>query len=146
MIRTKLSPIELIERFIPSLHLEAVPAFREVDHQGDPYEEVSLQNWINIGADDEGNWRVELKVQCWPEPEVKVPYRYKIHLVGIFKVREDAKVPETEMEKLVSCNAPAVLFSWARDVIRAQTSLGPFGPTEPPLCFFAYKEEEPANP
>lgn len=143
MILTKLSPIELVERFIPSVQVEAVPAFQSVEVTEDPYETVAIQTQLNAGKDEGGAWRVELRVQCWPGEDVVVPYRYKIHLAGIYKVRDGVAVPAEEERKLVSCNAPAVLFSWARDVIRTFTCMGPFGPIELPLCFFAYKEDAP---
>lgn len=107
-----------------------------------PYDSVALVTEQSVSwLDVDQVWRAEVRVECWPGPEVVVPYRFRLQAIGGFVVREGV-VPPEEVETFVSCNATAVLFASCREALKQLTMQGPYAAVELPLIFFTVSKAE----
>lgn len=80
-------------------------------------------------------WQVRLVVFHQTEDESNSPYSFRVSLVGFFNV--DDKYPAANAEWLIKTNAPSVLYSVAREVIRRATQDGPWqGVLLPTVSFY----------
>lgn len=73
-------------------------------------------------------WMFELIVELPIQKEQHQPYSFRIELVGFFEVA--AEYPKQRAELLANANAPAVLFSAAREIVATMTGRGPY----PAIC------------
>lgn len=143
MIAARVSPLVLVNKFVPKLRLEATPGFTsesEFSYRDVP---ITVRQGIRWMEEHEF-WGVEVAVECWPSEEVVLPYRYELETFGAFRVQPGV-VPDAEHQNFVAVNGSAVLYSWIRELVRANTAVGPFGPVELPLLFFPrpVTEEKP---
>jgi preprotein translocase subunit SecB len=136
-----------VNRALTEVRVEASHEFlNRNEADGTSYEAASLKTeqavkWV----EEKQVWHGEVTLECWPGPEVIVPYRFRLQAIGAFKVREGV-VPPEELEKFVSCNVPAVLYASCRDALRFLTMQGPYQAVELPLVFFSVsKIEAPAE-
>jgi preprotein translocase subunit SecB len=82
-------------------------------------------------------WAFELSISLSDTATRRFPYAFKIVLVGFFQVsKEYAEKGERNAELLAMVNAPAVLYSAAREQISTITSRGPVPPALLPTVAF----------
>jgi len=117
----QLSPLLLERCYFQQIHIDATP-------EGTPHSTVGqfkTETTIATAKDQPGKWQVTLTVsleaQTKSEPST---YSGELQVVGIFCI--DQGYPEANREALISANAPAVLFSMARELIANLTARGPY--------------------
>jgi preprotein translocase subunit SecB len=72
-------------------------------------------------------WKVVLRISLGPsDPAAYCPYLIEIELLGFFEA--DQSVPEDNVEDLMVCNAPALLYGAAREFLVLVTGRGPLPP------------------
>lgn len=74
--------------------------------------------------DDPRRWIFSLTIELPDKAENKYPYSFRIVLVGFFNVSPAYHAEQTAV--LVNANAPALLYSAAREFIATATGRGPF--------------------
>lgn len=134
MIAARPSPLLLVHKVVPKLRLEAMQGFSgqmDIAYSDAPITVRQGIRWL----DDHGFWGVDVAVECWPADDVLLPYRFEIATFGAFRVQPGV-VPEEQHEVFVAVNGSGVLYSWIRELVRANTAVGPYGAVELPLLFF----------
>lgn len=103
-------------------------------HKGDPYK-----------------WQCVLGIRSNPEVKGNTPYTFKVVLEGYFTV--DSKVSnESEREKLVNANTPALLYTIAREILSSISARASWGRINLPTVYFPavtsteLNKETPATP
>lgn len=91
--------------------------------------------------EDDRQYRVGLQISCSQGEGDFVPYSIEAELVGFFEV--DANIPQEKIGDIVSVNAPAVLYSAARELVLLVTGRGPFPPFLLPCSTFT--DDAPSN-
>lgn len=138
----KPSPLQLEFFYVESLRWKVEPGF-------DPDNTVPLQvddltDELERAEHDqlrEAAYRLTLKL---PPLKGKFPYSFDITLVGFFSVTEI--VPEERINTVFDANAPAVLYSAAREVMAATLGRGPFRPLLLPAVHFLDLLPPPQEP
>jgi len=148
VIVAKPSPLVLVSRVIPVVRIEAIQDYQVRENANDAYKDhpINLSQKVDWSGEREA-WVVQLIVECWPSEPCQLPYRFRLLAVGVFTVQPGI-VPESDLEKFVASNGPAVLYSSCREMLRTVTSAGPYSSIELPLAFFTLavpKANQPQN-
>jgi preprotein translocase subunit SecB len=118
----KLSPLQLSSYFITELHLAAIPKFDRTKPV-----EITDQHFFVEPAfkriEDGLQWQVSLRLRQDPAPNANVPYSFAVVIVGFFEVHPQFE--KERIERMVQTNAPTVLYSILREVVRDLTTRGP---------------------
>lgn len=130
----KRSPLLLKNYFVTELAIKANPVA-----EGEPLlseGEATTQTKVETAqrADDKRQWRVALKINSTPAEKNSCSYTATVDLLGFFEV--DKSFPEEKIGDIVSSNAPALLYSAARELILLVTGRGPFPPLSLPCSTF----------
>lgn len=86
--------------------------------------EIDVGVDIKINNDNPLRWRCELLIKSKKDPQLNLPYTFKVKYVGFFEVSES--FPSERVELLVESNAPAILYSAAREMLVSITGRGLF--------------------
>lgn len=95
---------------------------------------------IGTKVDDPTRLRYVLKIHSVGHKD-KVPYSFKVSLVGYFHV-DAAMKEDADANALVYANAPAILFSAAREMLALVTARGPYPAVILPTVSFHDDAEE----
>ncbi len=97
-------------------------------------------------GDNTRHWQVTLRVKHQPARKgANTPYYFTVEMVGTFTVGNE--YPPEKIEWLVKTNATSVLFSAAREIVRAITGQGPYGAMIlPTVSFYDLKSQDAPPP
>lgn len=120
----KKSPLKVKDYFVTELSVKANPLAEGV--------KLPVEGNYNIAtrvetAKNEYNaldWKVAIQVKVEPIEKNIGGYSITIELVGFFEVENG--YPENQIGDMVAANAPAVLYSAARELLILITGRGPF--------------------
>lgn len=129
-----LSPLHLKNYFVTNLSVQANPVTEG--------SQMVLQGGVNTvttvetaqHAENKRDWKVAIQIRCSPENKNLCAYLISAELVGFFEV--DKGLPEEVIGDVVAANAPAILYSAARELILLVTGRGPFPPFSLPSATF----------
>jgi preprotein translocase subunit SecB len=134
------SPVHLKNYFVTKLLVKA-------NELADPAQlqntEASLTTKLQTAKNtqDDRQWKVALNISCCPAEKKFAPYHIEAELVGFFEAEKT--VPEDNIADLITANAPAILYSAARELILLITGRGPFPPFSLPSATFI--DETPSS-
>jgi preprotein translocase subunit SecB len=121
----KSSPLQLRRYFVTEISLTANREFdakKEVK-LGDGDLDVSPS--FLMTENDPRQWQITLRIKQQPgRPDANAPYYFTLEMVGFFRVADD--FPAEKVEWLVNTNGTSVLYSAAREVLRAAMAQGPY--------------------
>lgn len=119
------APLQLRQYFVTEIRITARRQFKA--KEGWAYNVQNLGSDIKCHKHDKetGKWRVALRLRYNSRPDENVPYDFSIAIVGLFEVLE--KWPTAKAKSLVCINAPAMLYSAAREIIAMISGRGPWG-------------------
>ena len=128
------SQLKIKNYFVTSLSVKANPAEEGA--------KTPLEDGVNTvtkveaaqHAENKRNWKVALKIDCAPVDNKVCAYLISVELVGFFEV--DKELADEKMGDIVAANAPAILYSAARELILLVTGRGPFPPFPLPSATF----------
>lgn len=134
------SPLQLDRHFFTKIYLDAHP-----DAGQDVKPEVHTEVDLARATDDPKRYQLTLRLRLQSPPDKKAPYTAEIHVVGLLHVTNTW--PESQIQKLVEANGPALLYGAAREMICNLTSRGPW----PMVCvhsvsFIHPKAQQPTQP
>jgi len=122
----RVSPLQLKEYFLTEVSVRLNEEFVGAAEKDSSFDEnIEIAAEIRRGANpaNKRDWKVDLKIRLsHPEPK-RLPYEVQIGASGIFAVAPN--VPDEFIERLVSANAPAVLYGGMREVVAQLTRRGP---------------------
>lgn len=115
----QISPLQLREYFIESLHLDANPDYHAV--AGTTYESKLGVDFDFKRNEDAPIFRVDLDVRINPTDEsyARAPYRIRIKTQTILEF--DESFPEADIPKLLGPNGLAMAYSIARGILGQAT-------------------------
>ena len=130
----KKSPLKVKNYFVTGLSVKANPIVEGT--------QVPLAGEVNVNtkveaaqrADNKRDWKVALQLNCEPAERNTGAYVVTMELIGFFEVDND--LPEDRIGDVVAANAPAILYSAARELILLITGRGPFPPLSLPSATF----------
>lgn len=139
----KLAPLQLTDYFVHSLRVEAL-----VDY--DPAKEQDLdiaslqvtENCFRSNGDHPNRFAIDLVIKQDSLERKNLPYAYELHMVGFIEVCPG--FPEDKLQRAVETNGPSMLFGAAREILRAATGRGPYGPVLIPSTTF-FKQTDVAT-
>jgi hypothetical protein len=139
----ELSPFQLIDYFVHSIRVDASLKFDanrpfdldiealEVEHSCTPH-----------GDEPDRLFSLQMTIRQKVPNGKNIPYTYEIHLVGFLKAHPE--FPADRLLHAVEVNGPTMLFGAAREIIRAATGRGPYGPVLIPSTTF-FKPGPPSS-
>jgi len=130
----KKSPLKVKNYFITGLSVKANPIVEgtQVPLVGDA--NVTTKVEVAQRADNKRDWKVALQLNCEPVEKNAGAYVVSMELIGLFEVDND--LAEDRIGDVVAANAPAILYSAARELILLITGRGPFPPLSLPSATF----------
>jgi preprotein translocase subunit SecB len=137
----KNSPLKVKNYFVTGLSVKANPIVEGT--------QVPLSGAANVitkveaaqRADNKRDWKVALQLNCEPAEKNVGSYVVSMELIGFFEVDND--FAEDRIGDVVAANAPAILYSAARELILLITGRGPFPPLSLPSATFI--DETPSS-
>ena len=132
----KSAPISLLEYFATDINLSANPAFapdKGMEIKPEEFRVTPRTARASQGNDDH-RWQVTLEIAHQAAPETNFPYAFRVVVVGFFKAESWVK-PEDE-ERTVHIQGTSMLYSMAREIVRALTGRGPYRPVIIPTVSF----------
>ncbi len=117
------SPLELEEYLLKDLQFSLIDDLSDVPGKVkyDPLN-IEINPEVRMRGEEPRKWRCELAVRSKVEEGRNHPYRFVIRYVGFFRVVED--FPAERVETMVRANAPALLYSAAREALLYITGRG----------------------
>jgi preprotein translocase subunit SecB len=85
--------------------------------------------------DEPNRWRYEIQIKSHTSKKKNFPYGFSITLVGFFRIAEG--LTNSIINMLLYANAPAVLYSAAREILATSTGRGPYPAIMLPSVTFA---------
>ncbi|HEV7375950.1 MAG TPA: protein-export chaperone SecB [Pyrinomonadaceae bacterium] len=136
----QLSRLALDDYFIKALSFALSSGFDQDREEGSEVEPPDLKVRSRLQHLKNKQWRCELRVELPSDPAGKFPYAFGLTLVGLFSIEKELS-PDSD-ETLARSNAPAVLFSAAREVLASVSSRSGFPPFLLPTVTFAYDKQK----
>ncbi len=126
------SPLQLKSHFFPSFSFEAKPGVAPPRESIRPDGgDLSISTAARF---DKGVWQLSLDISTRPVEGKECPVSFRVVACGVFSADEQ-RTPE-ETERLVRVNGFSLLYSAARDFVKAFSGRGPYpGVTLPTVTF-----------
>lgn len=120
------SPLQLEAYFLKELSFLIIDRLETAPTRSPKSDNIGIKVGIDAAPrdDDPLKWRCELTVESAEEPESNPPYSFRITFVGFFRVAKG--YPAERVELMARTNAPALLYSAAREALVPITSRGPY--------------------
>lgn len=120
------SPLLLRDYFTTHLSFSAQPGFDEAKLPAEGLSPSDLDVDVQESRSEEESRRrsCQIFVSLKDDVRSKFPYNFSIALVGAFEIIPEW--PENGIETLFSANAPALLYSAAREALALMTGQGPY--------------------
>ena len=142
----KPAPVNLLEYFVTDLALSANPDFapdRAIESKEGDFD-VKIRQQPAPKETSDHRWQVTVEIIHQAAKGTNFPYAFRIVMVGFFKAESWVK-PEDE-ERTVQIQGASVLFSMAREIVRAMTGRGPHRPVILPTVSFYEQKPTTAEP
>jgi preprotein translocase subunit SecB len=137
----KLAPLQLTDYFVHSIRVEAL-----VDYDPDKKQDLDLanlqvtENCFPSNGNHPNRFAIDLLIKQDALEGHNLPYAYELHMVGFIEAHPD--FPKDKLQRAVETNGPSMLFGAAREILRAATGRGPYGPVLIPSTTF-FKANNP---
>lgn len=140
----KLAPLQLTDYFVHSIRVEAQPGYDTTKEQDLAIDDLQVtENCFPVPADGTHRFAIDLVIKQDAVEGKNLPYAYELHMVGFIEAYPG--FPEDQLQRAIETNGPSMLFGAAREILRAATGRGPYGPVLIPSTTF-YKATTPAIP
>ncbi len=132
----ELAPLQLSDYFVHSIHVDAMPDY-DVNKPADlDIEALTVEKKCTPQDSDGGRrYGIDLVIKQTEIEGKNLPYTYELRMFGLIDVIPD-NLDEERMQRLVEINGPSMLFGAAREILRAATGRGPYGPLLIPSTTF----------
>jgi preprotein translocase subunit SecB len=117
------SPLQLEDYMLKRLRFALTSPLKELLDAPGRYDLLDIEvNSQTDNRDDPLRWRSEILIRSKDEKEGNYPYSFELVYVGFFRVVEG--FPSDRIEQMVRANAPALLYSAARETLMYLTGRG----------------------
>ena len=144
----KLAPLQLTDYFVHSIRVEALADYDPAKDQDLDVASLHVsEKCFRANGAHPNRFAIDLDIRQDAIGGKNLPYAYELHMVGFIEVAPG--FPDDKLQRAVETNGPSMLFGAAREILRAATGRGPYGPVLiPSTTFFksAPAALEPAAP
>jgi preprotein translocase subunit SecB len=126
--------IALTSYFVRELQFSENQAFDAQKISTIEIDDLQLTHEAKSKTEDRRSWELTLRIAVGAAPERNLPCSFLIEIIGL--VRVDQSVKEENIERLIGINGISLVFSVAREIVRAVTSRGQFRPILLPTVTF----------
>jgi preprotein translocase subunit SecB len=141
----KPSLLELQNYFVTALSFTANQNYDGQKQKAPCSNDLLVEPLFQMQGKDARHWQATLKITYRPGPDVNAPYHFSIEIVGLFRVGD--QVAEEKARWFIETNGTAVLYSTAREILRAVMSRGPYPSLILPTgTFYEPEKKEAALP
>jgi preprotein translocase subunit SecB len=118
------SPLQLEEYLLRELMFSLTDELREIPAKSVNYDGMNIDINADVAMrdDDSRKWRCELTIASKTQEGLNHPYKFRITFVGFFRVIDE--FPVERVETMARTNAPAVLYSAAREALLSVSGRG----------------------
>lgn len=116
--------ISLTNYFVSELQFAANHAFDAAAPTTLQINDLQVVHDVEAKTADRRSWQLKLRVGSNAPAEQNMPCTFLVEIIGFVQVAES--VSEDHIERLATINGLALVFSAAREVVRAVTARGPF--------------------
>jgi preprotein translocase subunit SecB len=116
-----IAPLQVKHYFIESFQITAIKAFDRKKAVKNIEDILKSDTKYLVNKTNPKSWQVQLNILLKPDISDNIPYEFNLSLVGFFEI-DDPK-----QKDIVYINAPAMLYSAAREIIASITGRGPWG-------------------
>lgn len=140
----KLAPLQLTDYFVHTIRVEAL-----VDYDSDKEQDLDVASLqvteicLPSNGDHPNRFSIDLLIKQEALEGKNLPYSYELHMVGFIEAHPD--FPKDKLQRAVEINGPSMLFGAAREILRAATGRGPYGPVLIPSTTFFKQAEASAS-
>src|SRR5229473_2734839 len=117
--------ISLTNYFVSELQCRSNPAFEPQKPSEITIEDLDVKKDEKRSAEDPRKWEVTLRVKLIERPARNLPCNVALEIRGLVEV--DQTVKDENIKRFVEINGASLVFSAAREIVRAITSRGPNG-------------------
>jgi preprotein translocase subunit SecB len=136
------APISLTNYFVSELQFQSNRTFDPKNPFEIKIEDIDVKKDAKPSTEDRRKWEVTLEVKLIERPERNLPCNLALEMLGLVEV--DQSVKDENIERFVQINGVSLVFSAAREIVRAITSRGPNGSILlPTVTFWQPKSEAP---
>lgn len=138
----KAAQIELTDYFVSDLQFTANHSFDAQKPSKVGVDDLQVTNQPSRRPDDPRSWQITLRIALNVPAERNLPYSFLVEMIGFVRVSDSTN--DENIERLVRINGASLIFSAAREIVRAVTSRGPFKPLLlPTVTFWEAKAPSP---
>lgn len=116
--------ISLTNYFVSELQFAANHGFNPAAPAALEVHDLQVAYEITSKSQDRRSWQLKLRVSLNAPAERNMPCNFVVEIIGFVQVAET--VIEDHIERLARINGLSLVFSAAREVVRAVTARGPF--------------------
>ena len=140
----KLAPLQLTDYFVLSIHVEALADYDAGKEQNLDVANLQVtENCVPAGEEKPNRFLIDLIIKQEALEGKNLPYSYELHMIGFIEV--SPTFPEDKIQRTVETNGPSMLFGAAREILRAATGRGPYGPLLIPSTTFFKQVDTPVT-
>jgi preprotein translocase subunit SecB len=118
------SPLQLEDYLLKNLRFALVSPLKGMLDPSIVYDPLSLEVDANTERleDNPLRWRCQVSIRSKDEEDKNFPYSFELVYIGFFRVVPE--FPADRLEQMVKTNAPALLYSAAREALMYLTGRG----------------------
>jgi preprotein translocase subunit SecB len=139
------SPLQLEDYMVKRLRFALTSPLNEMFDPQTAYDSLDIEvtTQTNNRNNDPLCWRSEISIRSKDEKEGIYPYTFELVYVGFFRVHQG--FPNERIEQMVRANAPALLYSAARETLMYLTGRGRLPPIMLPSLTFIEPPKQHQN-
>lgn len=133
----RLAPISLDHYWVTELSIAARESFDSEQPIEAKLEEFSALEEVSFRGEgpDKQLWQIILTVSQQPAPDRNFPYEFRVTVIGYCQCLVQ-EIPIEEQKEMVRVNGSSMLYGVVREIIRENTSRGPWQPIMLPTVSF----------
>jgi preprotein translocase subunit SecB len=139
----KAAQVQLTNYFVSELQFVANRDFKSDQSSSVGVEELQVTHQASARTENKREWQITLRIALNASPQANSPYSFLVEMIGFVDVAES--VSDDRIERFARINGTSLVFSAAREIIKAATSRGPFPPLLLPTVTFWEAKQESAN-
>ncbi|MCC5790412.1 MAG: protein-export chaperone SecB [Opitutales bacterium] len=141
------SLFQLLDYWVDFIQVKANPQY---DSQNDPqmdFDSIQVNHDVqrfpppkDMPEENGSLWSVEIQIEQELKTGKNIPYTFSLEMRGIIAVHPS--IEKDKLDQQIQVNGPTLLFGAAREIIRAATGRGKFGPVVIPSTRFMGKASD----
>ncbi len=137
-------PINLLNYFVAEFSIKANAVYKDDQKPfvlGDGFSADYTKYKSEVeGVDHDDIWQLTLNISYKPKSDINYPYSFCITIVGFFELFP--KFEEDKKMKILTVSGSSILYGTAREIVRANTSRGPWLEILLPTYSFFEKQDK----